>query len=128
MTGNTAIVKRLFDACMAKDFDTVRELVDSGYTLKDPMMEVHGVDELVKMIESCPSDGKIENLKIYADGDTVISTFDGTGPDPKASMRMCSIVKIENGKIKSEEMFYDTAKIPPEMKEQMKAGAPKKAA
>ncbi|MGQ0526407.1 MAG: nuclear transport factor 2 family protein [Alphaproteobacteria bacterium] len=127
-TDNKKIVKDLIDACMNKDFDSVRRLTHKDYTLKDPMMTANGVDELIAMMENCPSDGKIENLEIYADGNTVISTFDGTNSEPPTRMRMCSIIQVENGKVKSEEMFYDSAKIPQDMKEQMKNTAPGKKA
>lgn len=117
---NVKIVKKLYDACMAKDFDTIKMLVHENYTLKDPLMQANGVDELIEMIKQCPSDGTIENLSFIAQNDKVVGVFDALQKNPPSRMRMCSIVTLENKKIRSEEMFYDTAQIPKDMLNQMK--------
>ena len=117
MNANSEIVKKLFDACSKKDFETVRSLTHPGYSLKDPLMELHGADELIEMLKSCPG-GSVENLTLITEGDKVVSVFDGlTEGQPK--MRMCSVITLADGKVKSEEMFYDTAKIPQDMKNMM---------
>src|SRR5688572_9832073 len=116
MTKNTEVIKRLFDACNKLDFETARTLVHDDYSLKDPMMELHGGDELIAMMKSCP--GRAENITFISEGDKVVSLFDGV-MEGQPRMRMCSVTTIEDGKVKSEEMFYDTAKVPQEMKDMM---------
>jgi ketosteroid isomerase-like protein len=131
MPNNVDIAKQLFDACMSKDFEKVRSLLHPQYTLKDPMFELKGPDALIEMISNCPFDNKIENMQIIDGGDTVVSTFDCIAEKPvKSTMRMCDILKIEGGKVRSEEMFYDSAKIPQEVRDMMKQSMPgsKKAA
>lgn len=120
MGENTETVKKIFEACKAKDIDVLKELVDKDYTLADPMMPVHGIDEFIAMIKACPSGG-FENLEMVAEGDKVVSIFDGTMPG-QPSMRMVSIATVKDGKLISEEMVYDTAKVPQEMKDAIAKG------
>jgi ketosteroid isomerase-like protein len=120
MTGNVDVVKKVFDACQKKDYEALRGLVHPDYTLKDPMMELHSADELIEMLKNCPGGGA-ENVTFVSEGDKVVSLFDGT-MEGQPKMRMCSVVTIVDGKVKSEEMFYDTAKVPQEMKDMMQKG------
>lgn len=123
MPDNLEIVKNLYNACIIKDFETVKSLLDPNYTLKDPMMQLNSAQELIDMMANCPG-GKMENIQFIAQGDKVVGTFDMSTDDDATPLRMCSIVTLENGKIKSEEMFYDTAKIPQDMKDSVKKNAP----
>lgn len=120
MTGNVDIVKKVFEACHKKDYEALRGLVHTDYSLKDPMMELHGADELIEMMKNCPGGGA-ENVTFVSEGDKVVSLFDGV-MEGQPKMRMCSVVTIVDGKVKSEEMFYDTAKISQQMKDMMQKG------
>jgi hypothetical protein len=121
MNPNSEIVKKLFDACNKKDFETARSLLKDDYSLKDPLMELHSADEMIEMMKNCPGGGMAENLSMIAEDDKVVTLFDGTmqGQPP---VRMCSVITVESGKVKSEEMFYDTARMPQEMKDMMQKG------
>lgn len=57
---------------------------------------------------------------MVAEGDRVACSF-GMANDKGENMRMCSFMTFKDGKLVSEEMFYDTAKIPQAMKDQIKA-------
>ncbi|MEZ0226871.1 MAG: nuclear transport factor 2 family protein [Alphaproteobacteria bacterium] len=122
MNANSELVKKLFDACNQKDFETARGLLHDDYSLKDPLMELHSADEMIEMMKNCPGGGMAENLTMIAEDDKVVTLFDGTMQDKTQKMRMCSVVTVEGGKVKSEEMFYDTAKMPQEMKDMMQKG------
>jgi ketosteroid isomerase-like protein len=120
---NKALAQQIFDACMAKDEAKIRELVAQDYKLKDPMMTVEGVDGLIEMIRNCPNDGgRMQNIDLIAEGDRVACSFEMAN-DKGESMRMCSFMTFKNGKLASEEMFYDTAQIPQEYRDQMKQNA-----
>lgn len=118
---NITLAKQLVAACMEKDFDTVRTLVDANYTLKDPMMTLQGAEELITMIEACPFECTMQNAQYLDAGDRVILTADNvvSGPE-KFTWRMCDIMTFKNGKVVAEEMFYDTAQFP---KSVLEAGA-----
>lgn len=116
-TENVNLVKKLFDACNKKEYERIRELVHPDYHLRDPMMTLNSADELIEMIKNCPSGGA-ENPEFVSDGDKVVTVFDGV-MEGQPKMRMCSVIKVAGGKVREEEMFYDTSKIPQEMKDMM---------
>lgn len=129
MARNVETVKKLYSACMSKDFETVRNLLHPEYTLKDSMMEINSADEFIEMMKSCPFECRIENVNFVSEGDKVVGTFDSVATAPVAyTMRMCSVIRMEDGKVRAEEMFYDTARIPREAMEEMKRSAPDKRA
>ena len=123
MTDNAKIARQMFDACMNKDFESAKKLLHPQYTLKDPMMKINGPDEMIEMMKNCPFESGMEDIKIVADGDTVVSTFTMTSPNGPP-LRMCSVARMENGQFRSEEMFYDTAQIPQEMKDAARQNMP----
>ena len=88
MTKNTEIVKKLYEASVDRDFDTVKSLVQPDYKLQDPMMNLNSAEELIDMMKSCPS-GEVENLALVTEGDKVVATFDATMTEPvSARIRM----------------------------------------
>ncbi len=127
MARNVEIVKELYDACMSKDFEKAKTLLHPKYTLKDPMMEIKSAQEFIEMMKNCPMACHLENVNFISEGNKVVGTFDSVATEPVSSrMRMCSIITIEGDKVLSEEMFYDTAKIPKEVMDSMKKSMPVK--
>jgi hypothetical protein len=56
-------------------------------------------------------------------GDTVTHTFDWVVNEPfKGTIRMCNVIRLKDGKVFREELFYDSAKFPKEVLEGLKAG------
>lgn len=124
MSANVDLVKRLVTACEAKDFDAVRNLLADDYRLKDPTMNIQGKEEMIAMLKSCPMDGSMKNAEYLDAGDRVVLTADCAMTQPKAfTWRVCDVVTIKNGKVAAEEMFYDTAQLPKEVIDQIKASA-----
>jgi ketosteroid isomerase-like protein len=127
MTSNIETVKRLNNACQNRDFETVKSLLHPGYTLKSPDMQASSPEEFIKFMEECPAECTLENLTFIEDGDQVVQIFDMVSAEPVSyRVRMCDVLKLQNGKVRSEEMFYDTAAFPPEAKEMMEKAAKKK--
>ena len=105
-------------AAETKDFETVKALLHPKYTLKDPMMEFNSPQEFLEFMKECPFDCRLENVSFVAEGNKVVQTLDAVMTAPISfRFRMCDIITIEDGKIRSEEVFYDTAQIPKEAKE-----------
>lgn len=118
MSNHIDIVKRMNKACEAKDFETVKALLHPKYTLKDPMMEFKSPEEFLESMKSCPFTCRLENVSFVAEGNKVVQTLDAVMTAPLSfRFRMCDILTIEDGKIRSEEVFYDTAQIPKEAME-----------
>lgn len=122
---NIEIVKRLNLACEEKDFDTIRQLIHPQYRLKDPQMQLNGPDEFIAFMQDCPG-GRLENIRMFEDGDQVIQTLDCVIDTPRSyRMRMCEVLTIKDGKVIDDETFYDTAQVPEEVqnKKYMKKAA-----
>lgn len=118
MSQNVEIAKRLNQACEAKDFETVKSLLHEKYSLQDPQMQINSRDEFIEAMQNCPFECSLQDVKYIEQGDTVVQLFDMNATAPISyRMRMCSVLKFENGKVRSEEMFYDTAQIPKEAKQ-----------
>ncbi len=130
MTNNIDIVKRVNKAFETKDIEAAKALLHPKYTFKGPMMEANSPQELLEFMKMCPFSCQSENVSFVSEGNKVVQTFDWVSSAPvKFRMRMCDVMTIEDGKIRSEEMFYDTAKFPKEAAELMqKAMEGKKAA
>jgi len=118
MTNNIDIVKRMNKAAETKDVEAIKSLLHPQYRMKDPMMEINGAQEFLEFMKDCPFTCRIENASFVAEGNKVVQTLDAVMTSPVSyRLRMCSIVTIEDGKFRSEEVFYDTAQIPKEAKE-----------
>lgn len=118
MSQNIEIAKRLNQACETKDLETARSLLHENYTLRDPQIQLNSREEFINAMQSCPFECSIQDVKFVEEGDTVVQLLDMYFTAPIAyRMRMCSVLKFEDGKVRSEEMIYDTAQIPKEAKE-----------
>lgn len=118
MANNIDLVKRMNKAAETKDFETVKSLLHPQYTLKDPMIEFNSPQEFLEAMKDCPFTCSFENINFVAEGNKVVQTLDVVTTAPVSyRSRMCCIITIEDGKIRSEEMFYDTAQIPKEAME-----------
>ena len=114
---NEAIVRQNFDYFNQHDWVKMAEMYADSATFKDPtfgnatVIQTKGeiikkYSELAQMIP----DVKDEVKAIYHAGDHVIVEFisSGTAPDKKSfELPICTIFKIENGKITQDFTYYD---------------------
>lgn len=118
MASNVDIVKRLNQAAESKDFETVKALLHPKYTLKDPVMSFQSPQEFLQFMKDCPFTCRMENVSFIAEGDKVAQTLDAVMTSPVSfRFRMCDVLTFEDGKVRSEEVFYDPAQIPQEAKD-----------
>lgn len=129
MATNSDIVKRMNAACLAKDYDTIATMLDSKYTFKDPSMSFDNPKDFIEFMKNCPFDGGFENVEMIEQGDKVVQTLDCVMTKPVAfRFRMCDILTFKNGKVISEEAFFDSAQFPEEAKQAAEKSMQKKAA
>jgi limonene-1,2-epoxide hydrolase len=115
MNSPLEIVQQMSKACQAKDLQTIRRLLHPKYTFRNPMIECHSADEMMSMMGECPFSVRAENVRYAIDGNTVVQMADWVHTKPIAfTLRACSFITVEDGRIRSEEMFFDTAKFPKE--------------
>lgn len=112
---NVEIVKRLNEACQAKDREAVESCLHKDFTFKDPTMSFDNPDEYVEFMMNCPFDGKLENAEMINAGDRVIQIIDCKMTRPSSfTIHMCDVLTFRDGKVISEEVFFDTKQIPEE--------------
>lgn len=118
MNQSIELVKRANKALESKDISTYRSLLHDRYSFRGPMMELTNPDEAAAVMEACPFTYHNENVQFVADGDKVVSVFDWLVTAPvKFSIHMAEYFTVKDGKILSSELFFDTAKFPPEAME-----------
>lgn len=112
------LVKRVNKALETKDIKTYRSLLHSNYKFKGPMMELNDPDEAAAVMEACPFNYHNENVVYVNEGDKVVTIFDWVVTAPvKFSIYMAECLTVKDGKIIGSELFFDTAKFPPEAME-----------
>lgn len=121
MSKGIDLVKRFNLACETRDFDTIESMLHPSYTLLDPIMSFDNPQDFIRFMKDCTFTCSLQDVSFVEQGNKVAQTLDAvmTAPVPYR-FRMCDIITIEEGKIRSEETFYDTAQIPPEAKEASK--------
>ena len=118
------IVKKLNKAFETKDKVAFRSILHPKYTFRGSLMAMNSPEEAVEFLGNCPFKAKSENIQFHVAGDTVVQTFDWVVKEPfQGTIRMCDVITLKDGKVFSEELFYDSAKFPKEILESMKANA-----
>lgn len=117
---NIEIVNKLDKAFREKDEATYADLLHPEYTFEGPMMRLNSKEEAVTFMKTCPFSFHNENSQYIVEGGKVIRLFDWVVTAPfEGRFRMAEYLFIENGKVRSTELFYDTAPFPKEAMQQM---------
>ncbi len=107
------IVHEYYRAFEEKDFEKMRSLLADQYTFKGPMMQCNSADECIEQMKECSFEARHEVVRTITDGKQVVLIFDWTCSKPfQGTFRMCEYLQVENGRIFSAELFFDTAKFP----------------
>lgn len=107
------IVHEYYQAIEVKDFEKVRSLIDDQYTFKGPFMQFNGADECIEQMKECSFEAQHEVVRTITDGKQVVLIFDWTCSKPfQGTFRMCEYLQVENGRILSAELIFDTANFP----------------
>ncbi len=121
MTAPIDLVKQYVEACGSKDVDTMGSLLHDSFTFAGPCMSFNSKEEMLGFMSQCPFECKHENTTFISEGAKVVQIFDWVVTKPfELTTRMCEVMTVEDGKIRSAELFYDSAKFPTEFMEQMK--------
>lgn len=107
------IVKSYFEAIEKHDFQKARALMHDRFKFTGPMMEANNPEELfAKMKEMC-CEFTMRVLHIAEAGNTVGVLADCVMTKPASlTLRMSEWLTVENGKLVSSNLVYDTAKMP----------------
>ncbi len=104
------VAKNVFDAFNKHDWKKMENLYADNVELMDPFFEgvKKGKEGLTDFYRSVP-DIHDEVKLISASGNTVVVEFVSTGTigGHKFSLPICTVFKIENGKVVSDHTYYD---------------------
>ena len=124
MSDAIEIVKKLNNAFETKDQAAFRSLLHPKYTFRGSLMALQSPEEAVQFLANCPFKAKSENVQFFVADNTVTQIFDWVVKEPfQGIIRMCDVIALKDGKVFSEELFYDSAKFPKEVLEGLKANA-----
>lgn len=117
------LVKKAYKAWESKDIETLRTVLHTDYKAKMPGgMEIVGIDGAQKCLEQCPFDSHSENETYVTEGDQVVRIWDMVTKSPQAfRLRMAELTVVKDGKIISNEAFFDSNGFPKEVQEQFHA-------
>ena len=106
----TTVAKEVFDAFNAHDWTRMKDLYADNVEMMDPSFEgiKKGKEGMTGFYESVP-DIHDEIKLISASGSVVVVEFVSTGTiqGQKFSLPICTVFKIENGKVVSDHTYYD---------------------
>ena len=107
------IVDNYYQAFENKDYEKARFLLRDNFKFKGPMMEFESADECIEQMKKCGFEAQHKTIRTITDGSQVVKIFEWTVRQPfQGNFRMCECFQVENGKITSADLFYDTANFP----------------
>jgi len=106
----TSVAKKVFEAFNAHDWKKMESLYSDKVEMMDPSFEgiKIGKEGMTDFYRSVP-DIHDEIKMISASGNTVVVEFVSTGTidGNKFTIAICTVFKIENGKVISDHTYYD---------------------
>jgi ketosteroid isomerase-like protein len=107
------IARNYYAAFDAHDFAKARALMADDFRFEGPMMSTSSPEELFQAMKAfqCEFTNRLKHM--VESGNTVATLFDSEFSKPfQATIRMSEWLTIDNGKIKSAVLVYDTKKMP----------------
>lgn len=121
MNKNIELVQKYNEAFAKQDIETVCSYLHENFTFEGPMMQFSSKKEFAAGMKGCPFECSNQNVRFISDGDNIVQIFDWKVTSPfKGNIPMCEWLVIKDNKIHSSRLFFDTAKFPSEVMEQMK--------
>lgn len=106
----TTVVKNVFDAFNAHDWKKMESFYADNVEMTDPSFEgvKIGKKGMTDFYQSVP-DIHDEIKNIISSGNTVVVEFVATGTinGKKFTLPICTVFKVENGKVVSDHTYYD---------------------
>ena len=114
------IVNALTEAWVNVDEAAFRKYLHKDFDFVGPMMETHGLDAMLDAIKSCPFEDSCEKKDLIIQGDKAVNVFDWVVTAPFVATIPCvEVINFEGDQVRSSKLFFDTALLPQEVKEQM---------
>lgn len=116
------VVKQFFEAIGRKDISGMSELMHEDYHFTGPAMQIQGKVQMELMMKTFPFVAEDEDVELRGEGDVVVRKLNWHVRKPfEAVIPMCEWMVVEEGKIRSSNLYYDTGKFPEGLLAQMQA-------
>lgn len=113
MATSLDIVRNYYAAFDRHDFATARSLMHDRFRFSGPMMEASSPEDLFAQMQAFDCAFQNHIVHIIDGGNTVGVLFDCAFSQPfTATLRMSEWFTIEDGKIASATLLYDTRQMP----------------
>lgn len=117
------VVKQYFEAFGRKDIPSMSRLMHEDYHFTGPAIEVQGRAQMEQVMKEFPFVAVDEGVELIGNGNVVVRRLNWHVKQPfEAVIPMCEWLIVEDGKIRSSHLYYDTGRFPEEFMKQMKAG------
>ncbi len=118
------IVEELAQAWVSGDTDVFKKHLHADYHFKGPMMETHSLNEMLDSMKDCPFESSCQNSELVIQEEKVVNIFDWVVTAPfQANIPCVEVMQFDGDKVKSSRLFFDTALMPTDFKEEMEKQA-----
>jgi len=116
MTDVKELAKQAHNAWDTKNEASMRALLHDDYHFKGPTQELKGSDACIDCMMNFPFEGRNENVQMISEGNKVVCISDWVVTSPfSQTIPMVMVMEFQEGKLKNENLFFDTAKFPAAM-------------
>ena len=113
MTTAIETVRKYYEAFDKHDFQGARALLHDKFRFTGPMMQTNSPEEFFEKMQGFNCEFKNRMLHLVESGNTVGALLDCSFTKPfSATIRMSEWFAVENGKILSSDVIYDTRQMP----------------
>lgn len=117
------VVKQYFEAFGRKNIPGMSKLMHEDYHFMGPTMEVQGRAQMEQVMKELPFVADDEDVELTENVNVVVRKLNWHVREPfEAVIPMCEWLVVEEGRIRSSNLYYDTGKFPEEFLKQLKAG------
>ena len=107
------VVAAYYEAFGRKEMKKLRALLAADFTFRGSMMSFDSPDAFIKAMAELPFEATVEGSKFISEGNRVAHAFVWKMTAPaKASVPMCEVFEVAEGRIRSSELFYDSKLFP----------------
>jgi len=105
--------KLLLPAFGQQKWEELRGVLADNFTFRGSMASFDTPEDYIAAMKSFPFEGAPIESKFMVDGNRVAHAFVWQMTAPvRTEIPMCEVLEIENGKVQSAELFYDSAAMP----------------
>ncbi len=107
------VVTAYTDAFDCKDMEKAKSVLDTDFHFDGPLMKAESRDEFFAQLANFDLEYQTKEHRVISQGTSVARIFDFAITSPvRATVPMVEWFEVENDKIQSSRLFYDTAIFP----------------